>query len=252
MLNKYLTLFVFIIFSISVSAQEQGKKGVLNVGMTNFSFGYGIEFPFGDMSDRFGRNLRFTVGAERITASNWIFGLEFSYMFGDTVKEDVVSSLRLENGNILGADNSYAEVFTRQRGVFFGANFGKLIPLNNKTRSGIRITCAAGLLAHYVRVQDQVESLPQIEGDYRKGYDRLTRGLAFRQFIGYQHISADKRLNFYVGVEFTQGFTSSIRDINFDTGLPANKDRRFDGLIGLKAAFILPFYRDYEDEEIFY
>ena len=249
MAKRYCIVLLFILLNQLGNAQDE-KKGIMNVGVMNYSFGYGMEFPFADMSDRFGRNLKFTVGAEKMTASNWIFGLEFSYMFGDSVKEDVVSNLRLSNGNILGADNAYAEVFTRQRGVFFGANVGKLIPLSSTSRSGIRITGAAGILAHYVRVQDEVRSLPQIEGDYLKGYDRLTRGLAFREFIGYQHVS--KRVNFYIGIEFTQGFTSSVREVNFDTGLPTNKDTRFDGLIGLKAAWILPFFGDYEDAEIFY
>ena len=220
--------------------------------MTNLSFGYGIEFPLADLSDRFGRNFKFTLGAERMTGSNWIFGLEFSYMFGDTVKQDVISNLRLSNGEILGADNAYAEVFTRQRGVFMGANIGKLIPLSSESRSGIRITAAAGVLAHYIRIQDEARSLPQIENDYLKGYDRLTRGLAFRQFVGYQHVTESKRVNFYIGLEFTQGFTTSVREVNFDTGLPTDKTRRFDGLIGLKAAWVLPFFDDFEDAEVFY
>ena len=246
-----LFIAMFLTFSTS-DINSQSEEGFLNVGMTNFSFGYGIEFPFADLSDRFGSNLRFTLGAERITKSNWIYGLEFSYMFGDTVKEDVLSHLRLSNGEILGADNEYADAFTRQRGLFTGVNIGKLIPLNSRSKSGIRVTAAAGILLHYVRVQDEARSLPQIEGDYLKGYDRLTRGFALRQFVGYQHVSEDKRVNFYIGLEFTQGFTSSVRDFNFDTGLPADKSRRFDGLIGLKAAWVLPFYDDFEDAEIFY
>ena len=250
-LKNWLIASLLIVSTISSNAQDV-EKNFMNMGMTNFSFGYGIEFPFGDLADRFSDNLRFTVGAERMTGSNWIFGLEFSYMFGDTVKEDVLTNIRLNNGEILGADNGYAEVFTRQRGLFLGANFGKLIPFNSESRSGLRITAAAGLLAHYIRIQDEASSLPQIEGDYIKGYDRLTRGLAFRQFIGYQHVTENKRVNFYIGLEFTQAFTKSIREINFDTGLPTNKDSRFDGLIGLKAAWILPFFDGYVDEEIFY
>lgn len=231
---------------------QDEEQSFLNIGMTNFSFGYGIEFPFGDLDDRFSTNLKFTLGAERMTSSNWIFGLEFSYMFGDTVKEDVLSNLRLPNGDILGADNAYAEVFTRERGLFIGANFGKLFPFSKNKRSGLRVTAAAGFLVHYVRIQDEARSLPQIENDYLKGYDRLTRGLAFRQFVGYQHVSESKRVNFYIGLEFTQGFTSSVREVNFDTGLPTDKSGRFDGLIGLKAAWILPFFDDFVDEEVFY
>jgi hypothetical protein len=248
---RFFFLLLFVLMGYMTQAQED-KEGFSQIGITNLSFGYGLEFPFGDMSDRFNKNLKFTVGAERITGTNWIFGLEFSYMFGDTVKEDVLTNLRLSNGQILGADNGYAEVFTRERGLFIGANFGKLIPFNSSSRSGLRITCAAGILSHYIRIQDEARSLPQIEGDYLKGYDRLTRGFALRQFIGYEHVAENKRVNFYIGLEFTQGFTSSVRAVNFDTGLPSNMEGRFDGLIGLKAAWILPFYDDYVDEEVFY
>ncbi len=247
--NFILILFILIGY---IAKSQDDKENFLNIGITNFSFGYGIEFPFADLSDRFGKNLKFTLGAERITSSNWIYGIEFSYMFGDTVKEDVLSNLKLSNGEILGADNAFAEVFTRERGLFIGANIGKMIPFSSKSRSGLRITGAAGILAHYVRIQDEARSLPQIEGDYLKGYDRLTRGFALREFIGYQHVTENKRVNFYIGLEFTQGFTSSVREINFDTGLPTNKERRFDGMIGLKAAWILPFFDDFVDEEVFY
>ena len=65
-------------------------------------------------------------------------------------------------------------------------------------------------------------------------------------------MTESKRANFYIGLEFTQGFTSSVREINFDTGLPTDKSSRFDGLIGLKAAWILPFFDDFEDAEVFY
>ncbi len=250
-MKKNLFLLLFILIGQFGMSQDD-KTSFMNIGMTNFSFGYGIEFPFGDLSDRFGRNLKFTVGAERLTGSNYIFGLEFSYMFGDDVKEDVLTNLKLSNGQILGADNSYAEVFTRERGVFLGANFGKLFPFGKNSRSGLRVTGAAGILAHYIRVQDEVRSLPQIENDYLKGYDRLTRGFALREFVGYQHVSSNKRVNFYIGLEFTQGFTTSVRKVNFDTGLPTDQKRRFDGMIGLKAAWILPFHDDFEDREVFY
>ena len=249
--KRYLILVVFLCIGYSSKAQKI-EQDFMRIGMTNLSFGYGIEFPFGDMGDRFGKNLKFTLGAERITKTNWIFGLEFSYMFGDTVKEDVLAHLRLSNGEILGADNDYADTFTRERGVFMGVNIGKLIPFNENSRSGLRITGAVGLLAHYVRIQDEASSLPQIEGEYLKGYDRLTRGVAFREFIGYQHVTENKRVNFYIGLEFTQGFTKSIRNVNFDTGLLASKEGRFDGMIGLKAAWILPFFDDFVDEEVFY
>ena len=254
MANFYRPCLLAFLMMLSVNTlfSQDSKETFLDIGMSNLSFGYGMEFPFGNMGDLYGRTLKFTLGGERITKSNWIYGIEFSYMFGDNIKQDVISNLRLPNGEILGADNAYADVFTRGRGLFLGANFGKLIPLNSTSRSGLRITGAAGILLHYVRIKDEASSLPQIEGDYLKGYDRLSRGFAVREFVGYQHVSENKRINFYVGLEFTQGFTASVRDVNFDTGLATDKERKFDGIIGLKAAWILPFHDDFVDEEVFY
>jgi len=254
----YRNIFLLIfLLSFATGYSQKSDRSVndenfLNIGMKNLSFGYGMEFPFGELADRYSSNLKFTVGAERITKSNWIYGIEFAFMFGDTVKEDPLAPLRLSNDELLGADNAYADVFLRQRGAFLGVNFGKIISLKKNSRSGLRITGAIGLLAHKIRIVDESRSLPQIEEQYLKGYDRLTRGFALREFVGYQHISEDKRINFYIGLEFTQGFTKHVRAINFDTGLPPDPSPRFDGLVSLKAAWVLPFFDDFVDEQIFY
>lgn len=251
-------IVIFILLSSSLTCFSQrevnssNNDNFLNTGMNNLSFGYGIEFPFADMADRFSSNLKFTLGGERITKNNWIYGIEFAFMFGDTVKEDPLSQLRLSNNELLGADNAYADVFQRERGAFLGINFGKILSFKAGSRSGLRITGAFGLFAHKIRIIDESRSLPQIEGDYLKGYDRLTRGFALREFIGYQHISEDKRINFYLGLEFTQGFTNHVRAIDFDSGLPPDPSTRFDGLVSLKAAWVLPFFDDYVDEHVFY
>ncbi len=236
----------------TIATSQDDSETFMNIGMLNLSFGYGIEFPHGDLADRYGKNLKFTLGTERITSSNWIYGVDFAFMFGDSVKEDVLKPLRLSNNEILGADNDYADIFTRERGLYLGANFGKVISFSENSRSGLRLTGSIGLIAHYVRIQDEARSLPQIEGDYLNGYDRLTRGLAFKEFIGYQHISQDKRINFYIGIEFTQGFTKHKRAIDFDTGLPPDQNNRFDGLVSLRAAWVLPFFDDFDAREIFY
>ena len=249
---KYIALLVcFFFFSSSATAQDENEN-FMNIGMTNLSFGYGVEFPHGDLADRFSRNLKFTLGAERLTKNNWIYGVEFAFMFGDSTKEDVLAPLRIANREILGSDNAYADIFTRERGMYLGLNVGKIIPFKPNSRSGLRVTGSAGILAHYIRIIDEARATPQIEGDYLKGYDRLTRGLAFREFVGYQHVSQDKRINFYIGIEFTQGFTKHIRAIDFDTGLAPDTGTRFDGLISLKAAWVLPFFDDFVDEVVFY
>lgn len=220
--------------------------------ITNVGIGYGYEFVHGDISDRFGNNFDLSSSVERITSKNFLFGIEGSFKFGSDVKEDVLNYLRIHKDNILGADNGLSEVYFREQGLYLGATLGKIITFNESSRSGLRISLGAGMLAHKIRLIDENYSLPQIENDYGKGYDRLTRGWAIKEFIGWQHISDDRRINFRIGIEFTQGFTKEIRAVNFDTGEKPSGNR-FDGFIGIKGMWNLPFYSEnVEAPEIFY
>lgn len=83
---------------------------------------------------------------------------------------------RTPEGDIIGNDRLLASVVLRKRGYYFGGLVGKLFTFNEK-RSGIRLTLGAGLLRHWIRIQDDNSSVPELTGDYKKGYDRLTGSL---------------------------------------------------------------------------
>ena len=89
------------------------------------------------LSNRFGNNFSLGGGLDFITEQkNLIFGLKGNNLFGNTVKEDVLASLRDRDGFILGSigagQATYAEVFLRERGLYAGGHFGKLIGLSKK------------------------------------------------------------------------------------------------------------------------
>jgi len=219
-----------------------------------FHFGLGGQQPAGDLADRFGTNMNFGGGLELLTAeSNLIFGLQSYYLFGSNVKENPLSNMTTADGFVIAEDGGFADVQLRERGFYIGAMVGKLLRFSsNNPRSGIRITVGAGLLQHQIRIQDDPFRLvPQLNENYKKGYDRLTNGLAINEFIGYQMLSANKRINFYAGFEFTQGFTQSRRSFNYDTRT-ADTNKRFDSLMGVRAGWIIPFYVGKGTAEIYY
>ena len=205
--------------------------------------------PGGDLGSRFGRNLAFGGGLEYIMANNWIFGAEGHYLFGNTVKEDPLAIIRTDAGDIIGNNMLVASVVLRQRGLYLGAVGGKLLTFSDK-RSGLRLTFGAGLLRHRIRLQDDSRTVTQITGDYAKGYDRLTGGLALQQFVGWQHLGSQRRSNWMLGFEFNQGFTQSLRDWDF-TERRKLDGGRIDLRIGIRAAWTLPFYQK-KSSEIFY
>ena len=157
-------------------------------------------------------------------------------------EDSIFDHLTTSSGNIISSQGTYASIFVYQRGWHFSARAGKLFPLfGPNPNSGLRVDLGAGYLMHKLRIEDGDNITPQLGPEYRKGYDRLTAGFALSQFIGYHHQSNKKRVNFFIGFELVQGFTSNQRAWNFDQR--ARDDRsRIDLLYGIKAGFIIPMY----------
>lgn len=240
-------MLTFVYTSIGQDLSERD----VNFGGVGFS--YGINFPGGDMADRFGSHFHAGLSFDFYNIKlNGTITLEGGIMFGDNVKEDVLAPYRLSNGRLLGNNGSYAEVFLRQRGTYIGAFIDKIILArkSNKT-AGLSLGFGAGILQHKIRVQDELGSIGQLSGDYIKGYDRNTMGPYLKQALRYLNIGKSKNINYAVGLSITEGFTKNTRKINFDTQ-QADNGRRLDLLISIELKWYLPIYDLREPEEIFY
>lgn len=250
--KKSLLFLVFLVIaSLQVNAQEKPsiltKYNVLSADIT-----YAVHQPRGDLAARFGSSLEIGLGADFITKkSRFIFGLSGTVMFGNTVKDDVLSIITNEDGNIIGTDQIVGIVSLKQRGFYVGGRVGKIFKVASNSLSGIRFTVGAGLLQHKIRVQDDLESVNIVAGQNVKGFDRLTNGLAFHQFLGYQHFGKSGLFNVFGGVEAYEGFTMSRR--SFDNTLMRRDDQdRLDILLGLKVGFSIKFNLNETGDEIYY
>jgi hypothetical protein len=203
--------------------------------------GLGVQTPAGDMSKRFGNNGVIGGGIEYISASNWIIGAEGHMIFGNKVKEDPLGILRTPEGDIIGNDRTIAQVELRERGMYAGGTFGRLFPLVEGKRAGIRISLSGGWVQHKIRIQDDSRSVTQLSGDYTKGYDRLTGGLALNPFIGWQQFGRSDGFNFMLGIELNQGFTNTLRSWDF-TERRKLDEQRSDMRLGVRAQWTLPFF----------
>ena len=127
---------------------------------------------------------------------------------------------------------------------------GKLFSMSSvNPNTGFTVLLGAGFLQHKIQIEDLNSTVPQFDGEYRKGYDRLSSGLAFTQFIGYTHLSLNRRINFYIGIEAVQAFTKGRRSTNFNTQTNGTNSRT-DILFGPRVGWILPIYK--EPSEGFY
>jgi len=204
---------------------------------------YSFSIPENDFHTRFGDFSKIGLDLEYKTKGNFIAGLEWSFMFGNKVKEDVLFGVKNRIGQVINSSGNYADILLFQRGMTFVAVGGKIFPvIGPNVNSGIVVKGGVGYMYHKVRIETQNDDVPQLQGEYLKGYDRLTGGLLSYQFIGYQHFSNNNLVNFFIGLEFGQGFTKSQRDFNFFPGLKDDKKRQ-DFFYGLKLSWIIPIYK---------
>jgi len=238
-----LIISVFIAMNFyQASAQFNVRDSSVSFFMLGGTFAYQV--PGGDIADRFGNN--FNVGGtfQWKTKKNWIFGIDGNFIFGDQVKENtILERISTSQGFIIGEGGFYADVFLYERGFMFQGKAGKIFPvIGPNPNSGLMATLGVGLLQHKIRIEDKGNTAPQLSDEYKKGYDRLTNGISFTEFLGYANFGSHRLVNFQAGFEFTQAFTKSRRDFNFDTMTRDDKSR-FDLLVGIRVAWIIPLYK---------
>ncbi|MCD6068257.1 MAG: hypothetical protein K0S33_3083 [Bacteroidetes bacterium] len=201
------------------------------------------QLAMGDLQQRYGNTMSAGIPVMFKTRKNWIFGLEGSYFFGKKVKENTVSNLETPEGTITANDGAPGRLRINERGLNFYATFGKILPFWNPNKNcGPLVMVGVGYMQHKVNIYDVGKNIPQLRGDLKKGYDRLSGGLAFTQFVGYLFLSENRLANFYAGFECNEGLTKGLRGYQYDT-MASDKAQRLDMQVGFRAGWILPLYR---------
>jgi hypothetical protein len=226
----------------------QGNVRDTSIPMTLITASYAYQLPTGDMDLRFGANNNIGLSCAYKFKSNFMLGVEGGYIFGNRIDEsNLLRGVLTSEDQIIDRYGQAATVFLYERGYTIMGYAGKVIPVAGPNpNSGLLLKVGGGYMRHKIRIETQENEVPQIEGEYLKGYDRLCAGPAAMLFMGYQHLSSSRFVNFMVGFEMMLGFTSSLRPYNFDTGR-ADDGVRFDGLNGLRVGWTLPIYRRHDD-----
>lgn len=226
------------------SLAQQGDVRDTSIFMVPISATYAYQVPKGDLAERFGPNHNIGLSVAAKLKSQNLFGLEGSFIFGDRVNEpSLLSGVENEYGQILDVEGQPASVLVYERGYTIMAWYGRLIPVvGPNPNSGLLLKLGGGYMRHKIRIETQENVVPQLEGDYLTGYDRLTGGPAAMLFVGYQHIGNKRLINFIFGFEMILGFTEPLRAYNFDTARYEEGGRR-DGLNGFRLGWTLPIYK---------
>jgi hypothetical protein len=232
-------------------AQRNVKDSIIGTPMIGVH--YGGNWTSGDLAKRYGYMNHIGIVASYKTSKNWFFGIDANYIFGNKIQasdpEDefygVFGELTDSYGNITDANGDIAKVLLYARGVNVNGSVGRVFPvLSPNKNSGILVHVGAGYLLHKLRVETQDQVVPQLELDYKKGYDRLTIGPNLHQFVGYSFLANGGFYNFYAGFYIQEGFTKNQRTIFFDQpDTPVSTATRMDIQYGFRAGWYIPFYK---------
>jgi hypothetical protein len=239
------TIFLFVSFTAVTSLSAQVNIHDSAIGTSMFYATYSYQFPGGDLAQRFGSNSSIGGGFMYKTKSNWLFGLEGNFLFGQVVKnsDSLLADITNKEGFIIDQNGMIADIVYYMRGYSFYAKFGKLIPLfSPNPNSGFLILLGGGYLQNKIRIHNPGNTAPQLLDDYKKGYDRLNGGISLSASLGYLYLSNTRLLNFYLGFEFTQAWTKSLREYNFD--LEKKDDSKYSSqYYGIKVCWLIPLYK---------
>lgn len=244
-----------MLLPVLVAGELQAQKSIRDSVMSFAAIGaeWGIQYPFADLGERFGMGGIAGGGVLYKTRKNIVFEGNFGFLYGNNVREDsVLNSISTSQGFVIDRTGNPADIRLYERGFVITGRVGKIFPvIGPNPNSGLHLAVGTGFLQHKIRIQDNLQSVPQLEGDYRKGYDRLTNGWLLSQSIGYQHFSNYRLVNYYIGFEFYEAITENRRSINFDTGVHDGR-ARLDIIGSLVVRWYFPTYKRQPKEFYFY
>jgi hypothetical protein len=246
----FLTLFYMRQFSILLCvglfsqawAQSTQKLAVQADPIFNIQFHYTYETPGGDLVHQFGPFHNVGIGGLYKTQKNLVLAFDASYQFGQKIKDySFLEGLTNSSGVVMNSAGNPAVYSVGMRGFSAFGKIGYILPLSTRNpNSGVLFLVGAGMYYHKMNISTS-GSIPLLTEDLKKGYDRLQKGPAISQFVGYYYNSPNRYYNFYIGVDFLEAITKSVRKYNYATRSPDTGTYN-DMNLGVRIGWMIPIY----------
>jgi hypothetical protein len=252
---KHFLLSILFLSCVIVKAQfVPEKKEIQDSAYTipMFSISYAYQWTASEMADRFGSNSNIGGSFTVKTKSNWYYGVKGNFIWGGHVKDNTIldgigsrEAVYDNDGNydgeeILVIDNEGrpTSIHLGERGSSFFLIGGRMVnKLSPNKNSGILFYTGFGILQHKISIKFK-DDISSLSDEHKKGYDRFSLGYAINGFVGYLFMNKDRSINFFGGFDYTQGWTKSLREYNFDTQETDTKTHK-NILYGFRVGFII-------------
>lgn len=244
---------VFTIFVISLLQAHVSKAfSQDSIGYSSISVHYAYHLPLADMRSRFLNNSALGLNYEYVSGKKWTITLSGAFLFRDTIKENhILDGLKTATGYIIDGNGELADIYLFERGFFVSCSVGKRWAIFSNPEWTLCPSFGIGYMSHKILIQDGKYTVPQLNEEYKKGYDRLTNGLLLHQTCFLRYRPKGRSVSFFGGLEFVQGFTKNRRSFNFDT-MERDTRHRLDVLIGPKIGITVIFRKSVPEPFYFY
>jgi hypothetical protein len=227
---RILIILTFLFSSTYLIGQDKQNMFFISVN-------YDLQSPLSDLKIDYGPSSGVGIDFSMLTTKNIYWSVSNSFMFGNNVKDTtILNHLMDDNRNIIDQNGQIADITLQQRG--FNSNFklGYLHPVFNES-SGVFAYGFAGFHQNKTRIDVRNSTVPQLNDDYKKIYDKLRNGFSGGAFLGYMHVSQKNFTHFYAGLEYTRAFSQNRRTTNYH---PVKEGYYNDSFLSFKLGWIIP------------
>lgn len=243
MKRKIIILFLF--FSHSLISQEKENNA--------FLINYSYQIPSGTLSEIFSNNSSIGINYLKKNKSNFFYGLKANYIFGGEIKESTIfNEISTEQGFVIDGNGTYANIILLQEGFSSHLYIGYALKIEEKKPNGFYFSLGLGFLQHRILIDTKNQYIPQLNDNYKKGYDQLTNGLSTQLVIDYMILEEEKRFKLFAGIDYTLAFTKNRRVYDFSDMNYTDKNMRYDLLLGFHVGLIIPINRKNTEEYHYY
>jgi len=139
-----------------------------------------------------------------------------------------------------------------ERGFDAHAFVGYAYHTQKNNLSGVYLSAGVGFLQHQIFIDSKSQNVPQLDEEYKKGYDRLTNGISTKCEVSYKFHSPNGKFQMYAGMNMTIAYTKNKHPYLFDKAEYTSNTGNWDNLLGINMGVIIPIHRKNEEEFHYY
>lgn len=242
---RILIIFYFSFLCFTCFSQKNKQS--------TFDIGYSHHLPIGNLAERFGDNSAIGFSFMQEKENNLFYGIQADYLFSNNVKDTAIfDNITTSTGAIIGTDGQYANINLTERGIDAHLFIGYALHFHEEDLSGFYFSGGLGFLQHQIFIDTKNQNVPQLNEDYKKGYDRLTNGISSKWEATYRYYDKSGKFQIYAGINMILAYTKIQREYLFDRKEYTPNVRSLDKLAGIKIGVIIPIHRKNEEKFHYY